>query len=132
MKYCENCGTKLKEDDKFCPNCGTKINIEESVITRNDKIQTNSPQSKTDGLALAGFILSLTSILCCGLTSMPGLIFSIIGLIRAKKENKEGKGLAIAGIVISSIMLLFLILIYIFVYVFETIDKSPSSFLPIY
>ena len=25
--FCENCGAKLKEDDRFCPECGTPVKV---------------------------------------------------------------------------------------------------------
>lgn len=25
MKYCENCGAKLEDDDLFCGECGAKV-----------------------------------------------------------------------------------------------------------
>lgn len=63
----------------------------------------------TNGLCVAGFVVSLISILCCGLTSFIGLILSIVGLILANKRGQGGKGMAIAGIIISALFtLLFL------------------------
>ena len=50
-------------------------------------------QPQKNGFAVAGFILSLLPLL--------GLIFSILGLVRAGKIGGKGKGLAIAGIVLS-------------------------------
>ena len=64
-------------------------------------------------MAIAGFVISLVSfLLCCGSLNWLSLIFSIIGLAQAKSKNGNGKGLAIAGIVISCIvMVLFIVLI---------------------
>ena len=50
---------------------------------------------KYNGLAIAGFI-------CSFLVSLLGLILSIVGLDRIKKQGGKGKGLAIAGIIISA------------------------------
>ena len=46
------------------------------------------------------------SILTCGLTSLISLIISIIGVAKIKKNGKKGKGMGIAGIIISSILLI--------------------------
>lgn len=56
---------------------------------------------RTSGMAIAGFVLSFF----CGLL---GLIFSIIGYNQVKKSNGAltGGGLALAGIIISSLSLL--------------------------
>lgn len=69
----------------------------------------------TNGFAVAGFVISLVStILCCGSFNWLSLVFSIIGLVNSKKMNGEGKGLSIAGIVISSVFLVLTILLFAF------------------
>lgn len=50
---------------------------------------------KYNGLAIAGFI-------CSFLVSLLGLILSIVGLNQIKKQGGKGRGLAIAGIIISA------------------------------
>lgn len=60
-------------------------------------------EKKTNGFAIAGFIFSFIS-------SIIGLILSIIGLKKSKQCN-SGKGLAIAGIVISVVKIIAIILI---------------------
>ena len=57
---------------------------------------TEAPKT-TNGLSIAGFILAF-------LAPLIGLILSIFGLVQAKKRNQKGRGLAIAGIVISIIL----------------------------
>lgn len=59
--------------------------------------------AKTNGLAIGGFV---TSIVCCGVPI--GLVLSIIALNQISKNPQQGgKGLAIAGIVLGSIGLVF-------------------------
>jgi FtsH-binding integral membrane protein len=54
---------------------------------------------KTNGFAIAGFVLSLL-----GCTGLLGLIFSAISLSQFKKDpNQDGKALAIAGLIIGII-----------------------------
>ena len=36
-KYCENCGTYLKEDAKFCPECGEKSKVQNSTKTNSNR-----------------------------------------------------------------------------------------------
>lgn len=52
------------------------------------------PSQKTNGMAIAGFVLSFF----CGLL---GLIFSAVALSQISKSGEGGKGLAIAGLVLS-------------------------------
>jgi hypothetical protein len=57
-----------------------------------------APQRNSNGLAIAGFVLAFL-----GPLALIGLILSIVGLIKSKAAGGKGKGLAIAGIVISII-----------------------------
>lgn len=74
----------------------------------------NSNNHNADNMAIAGFILSLTSLLLF-FTFIPGFIFSLKGL-----KSRRYKGLAIAGLVISSIymVLAIIFLLYILFFIF--------------
>ena len=80
------------------------------------------PVRKTNSFAVTGLILGILSIsggLCCfgPLFSILALVFSIIGLVQIKNnpEVYEGKGIAIAGLVLSILGLIFWIgLIFLF------------------
>lgn len=104
-KFCSNCGTELAKDANACSNCGTLVDQAPKTVDSTVKNQTN-------GFAIAGFVLSLVSLVCCGITSTLGLIFSIIGLVQSKKMDGKGKGLAIAGIVICCVFVVLVILLY--------------------
>lgn len=80
--------------------------VEEKEIKKEETAPTN-------GTAIAGFVLSLVSFMSCGLTSLVGLILSIIGIKKSKDLKDSGKGLSIAGIIISSITLFAAILLII-------------------
>jgi hypothetical protein len=64
--------------------------------------QSGQPVGQSNqGMAIAGFVLSFF-----GPFSVLGLIFSLVALSGMKRTgNEEGKGLAIAGVVISSVVL---------------------------
>ena len=65
------------------------------------EFQAVQPQ-KTNGMAIAGFVLSL---LCC--TSLLGIIFSAVGLNQINKDPSQGgKGLATAGLILGIIGLI--------------------------
>lgn len=120
MKFCSKCGAKLEVIDKFCNSCGTKVigvPVEESNTQISMVNENNVSSQKNNGFALAGFIISLVStICCCGCLSGLSLIFSIIGLSQINKTHEGGKGLAIAGIVLSSIGFLIIIGVYLLSY----------------
>lgn len=56
--------------------------------------------TRADKLALAGFITSLLGIATCGLTGVPGIVVSVMGL-----KSKEKKSLAIVGVVVGALSL---------------------------
>jgi hypothetical protein len=75
-----------------------------------------TPMRKTNGFAMAGLIcgiLSVTLCLCCG--GIPfnvlGLIFSIVALMQINEHPQlhEGRGLAIAGIILAAVSLLIML-----------------------
>ena len=66
--------------------------------------------SETNGLGIAGFVVSLIGILTCGVPSIVGLGFSLIAI------RKKPKGFAIAGVILGVIGLLELVLVALSVY----------------
>lgn len=68
-------------------------------------------KKRTNSICIVGFVLSFVS-------SLAGLVLSIIGLIQAKKVEEGGSGLAIAGIVISTLKM---ISVVIFIFLFPII-----------
>ncbi len=79
---------------------------------------TGSHLRKTNNYAMWGMILGIVSLVCCCkfIFGALGLIFSLIGLsqINEHPDLYEGRGLAIAGIVLSSVGLLLGILLLMF------------------
>ncbi|HEY3562657.1 MAG TPA: DUF4190 domain-containing protein [Kribbella sp.] len=73
----------------------------------------------TNGLATASLICSLAGILI-GLSAPVGIVLGIIALSQIKKRNQDGKGMAIAGIVVGSLLTLGSILIFLFLIVLGT------------
>lgn len=90
--FCKNCGKEIDDNAVVCPNCG--------VATENLSRNTAPVVPQRNSMAIAGFILSLLG------SAIIGLILSIIGFNNSKKPEYagDGRGLAIAGIVISSIV----------------------------
>ena len=70
------------------------------------------PASGTSGMAIAGFVLGLLGFTV--ITAILGIVFGSVALSRIRTTGQEGKGLAIAGIVLGGCWLaLFVILIVI-------------------
>ena len=102
---CDKCGSESDGSAKFCPNCGAKIEatekaerveVVETVIRNNNTINTTT-EAGYNALAIIGFILAFIPKIW-----VISLIISIIALVQISKTKEKGKGLAIAGISISS------------------------------
>lgn len=128
-KFCTNCGTKLEDNVKFCTSCGKGVDGEEQAKPNTTVVVNNaSANEPQNGLAIAGFVVSLVStLLCCGMFNLVGLILSIVGLVKAKDYNGKGKGLAIAGIVICAVVMVLGIVIYIFAIAAGTASSSTGA-----
>ena len=77
---------------------------------KNRQIEYNMPQypqypMPTSGMCIAGFVCSLV------LFGILGLVFSIIGIKECNEQGYNGKGLAIAGLVISIIKVISIVLL---------------------
>lgn len=103
----------------FDPNTGQPINNNYQQPVNNNYQQPTNQPTPTNGFAIAGLLCSII------VGSILGLIFSIIGLNKSKQMGGSGKGLAIAGIIISALR--FVLLIIIFISAFFTASLWPSA-----
>lgn len=130
---CPKCNQTVEEGAKFCTNCGAALEdavkqeteqvtepetahaVEENpvpetaaqtpegtpVMTPANELY-EEPKKKTNGLAIAGLVCSIVTPF-----NILSLVLSIVGLVLGiKKWNSSGKGLAIAGIIVSGISLI--------------------------
>ena len=67
-------------------------------------VQGRGNRPKSNGFCNAGLALSIIGWCTMGITAPLGLIFSFIGLISANKKNEPGRGKAIAGLIISGVL----------------------------
>lgn len=117
---CLNCNKEVEKESKFCKECGTKINKEKEevkevageVVEEIKKENQSNPTEQTANqkrppIIIAGFICALCGLITCGMSSFVGLVLSVIGFEESKKKGISD-GLAIAGIVISGILILLL------------------------
>lgn len=90
--------------------------------TEHQTVSSVHTPPKTNSLAIWGFILAI-------FLPLIGLILSIVAVSQIKKRNEGGKGLAIAGIIIGSILLFFQLIFFIGVVggAKNVADNTPSS-----
>ncbi len=121
-RFCTNCGKEAQENESFCTGCGAKLGAPAQPAAQapvyNQQYNTGyqqQPVKSSNGMAIAGFIVTLvSSIICCGAFNLIGLIFSIVGVVTAKNyPNNNGKGLAWAGIIINIVFVVLVVLLYV-------------------
>lgn len=61
------------------------------------------PATETNGLAIAGFVISMIGIFLCGLPSIIGLVVSLFAL------RKQPRGFAVAGVVVGVLGMLLMV-----------------------
>lgn len=155
---CPKCNQTVEEGAKFCTNCGAALEdavkqeteqvtepetahaVEENpvpdtaaqtpegtpVMTPANELY-EEPKKKTNGLAIAGLVCSIVTPF-----NILALVLSIVGLVLGiKKWNSSGKGLAIAGIIVSVISLILdsVALTFIIAVIMSLITGSGAAFL---
>lgn len=100
--FCKNCGHQLPDDAIICASCGaTTDNYRRPEVPKQQNL-----------LAVVGFVLSF-------FVSLAGLICSAIALKRSDRDyDGDGKGMAVAGTVISSVALVVKIITIVVIAVF--------------
>ena len=89
----------------------------------NNQYQVDPEEKKAQNFGVASLILGIVSFFCCGLFSaIPGLVLGIVSI----KKKKENNGLAVAGIIISSIALVITVVVMIIYIV--AIVSHPEAF----
>jgi hypothetical protein len=84
----------------------------------------------TNGLAIASLVCSLVGFACYGVPSLVGVVLGFVSLNQIKQTGQEGKGMALAGIIVGGVIIaLYIIGIIIFVvYVSNHPNPSPSHY----
>lgn len=114
--YCQNCGKQMEEGATFCSECGSSLQNQNTYTTSNSYTKSNSyaasfeMASQKKGTAIAALVLGIFGLLAW-IIPIVGLPVGIVGLVLGIKGSKRsGKGMAIAGIVLSTICLILTII----------------------
>ena len=114
--YCGRCGTLNEDSARFCSECGADLSPVNPAAVPVQPVQPIQPApavvpiapthiNKNNVLCCVGFYGALASIVLLGTTAPVFFVISIIGLIQSKKRNEIGRGLAKAGIIITSVLM---------------------------
>lgn len=121
--YCGRCGTNNEDSARFCSECGADLSPVNRAAVPVQPVQTVQPvqpvqpiqpavvpivpahSNKNNVMCIVGFYGALSSIVMMGATSPVFFVISLIGLITCNKKKVPGRGFAIAGIIITSVMM---------------------------
>ena len=103
---CRECGKGISELSTTCPNCGCPQDV-----------QANQTVNKTNSFAVAGFVIAIVSLFLnlWGLVGAIAVVLSGVALSQINKTNENGKGLAIAGLIIGIISVIYAIFVISFI-----------------
>lgn len=111
--HCGRCGTQNDDNARFCSECGADLSPVNPAAVPVQPIQpapavvpiAPTHINKNNVLCCVGFYGALASIVLLGTTAPVFFTVSIIGLIQSKKKKELGRGLAKAGIIITSVLM---------------------------
>lgn len=87
---------------------------------------------KTNGLAIASLVCSILGLFCC-FTALPGVILGHMATSQIKRTGEDGKGLAVAGLVVGYLGMGIVVLVLLLALVFPAIaimiglSEAPTS-----
>jgi hypothetical protein len=58
----------------------------------------------TNGKSIAALITSGAGLLCCGVTSLVGIVLGVIAMRETRRTGQDGYGMALAGVIIGSVV----------------------------
>lgn len=121
MKTCPTCGQEIQEAAIRCRHCKNWLVAPGAVSAAYATAGNPYPTTTTNGMAIASMVLGIVWIYWIG--SIVGLILGYLALreIRKDPQRMEGKGMAIAGIVLGWIGVVVLVLaIALGIYIWKT------------
>ena len=113
--YCAHCGAQIPQDSHFCTACGSRAAAQSTSHQTTTQFgqfggpqpQYSTPPPSTDN------IMALVGLICAFVMPIVGLIFSILGLQKAREMNGKGRTMSLWGLWLSIIQLVLAILFFI-------------------
>lgn len=82
----------------------------------------------TNGMAIGSLICSIAGLLTCAATSVVGVVLGIIALNQIKRTGEEGRGMALAGVIIGGVVTALVVIAVIVYFVFIVWLVNESSY----
>ncbi len=117
--FCVNCGKELPDGSSFCPTCGAaQQEATPSPVSGTERYTAPASQSavqkaKYNTMCIVGLVISCISLLLnfWGLVGIAGTVVSVIGLVSSKERHEQGNTLAIFGIVIGALSIIYALVV---------------------
>jgi len=125
--FCPYCGGEIIKGARKCKHCAEFLDENLRRIRADEAMMREPPPSNE--LAIAAVALGAVTLFTAGLTAIPAIICGALGMRRAKKHPlRPGYGLAVAGLVLGIVGLLFF-LMFVAVLLLLTIPDSSTRVL---
>ena len=110
--YCQDCGERIVDANKFCPQCGSSISGASDVSHHSP--MPSFPKAGTDSFCIGSAITGVIALLIplFGITGMIAIILGVQGRGNANRNGMGGGGLAVLGIILGIVSLLWIIFIF--------------------
>jgi hypothetical protein len=88
------------------------------------------PSPGTNAMAVASLVCSLFGWICLFIGALLGVIFGFVALSQIKRSGQRGRGMAIAGIIIGSVLLVLGIALWTLAAIFRHTPNTDYSSAP--
>lgn len=107
MAYCKHCGKEIDDKAVVCIYCGCATN--DTEVSSGNVQHSKSSDNNSNMMSVVGLVISCVSLIVAlfGTVAIGGIIVSTIGLVKSKQKNGAGKGMAIAGIIVGGLSLIY-------------------------
>jgi len=121
--FCGHCGDKLQQGAHFCEKCGSRSQAQSTSSSTTTHFgqfggqQASQPQQQYQAPAYSGEnSMAIAGLICAFMIPLLGLIFSILGLQKAKEMNGKGRTMSLWGLWLSIIYIV-LTVVYVVIYI---------------
>ncbi|MFS8101329.1 DUF4190 domain-containing protein [Lentzea alba] len=86
------------------------------------------PQPKPQQNAILALVLSCVGFVTCGITAIVGVIFGHIAMGKIKRGEEDGRGLALAGLIVGYVVIVGWVLYFVFIVFLIGIGLNQNTY----